>query len=331
MSGPRAPASPPRLAGCRSTRSSSASCSSCCSSRSSDCGDAPAAGASLDRGPRGRRPGPARSRPRRPLRCRSRARAAGSRSRSRRASGRSRSCARRAARRRSSRRGQCSYSPAPSGPPPKAETMADKVRTILDRNPLLLRMRTPNGTLVLTAIYNGAAASLRLLLERTPEDALGIHEAAATGNARRLKTILGQSRTRVNAANPEGFTPLGLAGFFGHLDAAKVLLENGADVKATSPSRFANTALDAAVAGNRTDVVKVLLAAHGNPNVRSEGNATPLHKAAQHGNLAIVEMLVAAGADVKAVRDGGIKPIDDAEKKGHADVVSFLRDRSTRA
>jgi len=78
-------------------------------------------------------------------------------------------------------------------------------------------------------------------------------------------------------------------------------------------------------------VVKVLLAAHGNPNVRSEGNATPLHKAAQHGNLAIVEMLVAAGADVNAVRDGGIKPIDDAEKEGHATVVSFLRDRSTRA
>src|SRR5881396_1042925 len=173
---------------------------------------------------------------------------------------------------------------------------AANVRSILDRNPLILRMRTPNGTLVLTAIYNGAAASLRLLLERTPEDALGIHEAAATGNARRLKTILGQSRTRVNAANPEGFTPLGLAGFFGHLDAAKVLL-----------------------------------AAHGNPNVRSEGNATPLHKAAQHGNLAIVELLVGAGADVNAVRDGGIKPIDDAEKEGHADVVSFLRDRSTRA
>src|SRR5207247_2270509 len=142
--------------------------------------------------------------------------------------------------------------------------------------------RAPAGTCPVhapTATTNGAASSLRIPRERTPEDALEIHEAAATGNARRLKTILGQSRRRVNAANPEGFTPLGLAGFFGHLDAAKVLLDNGADVNATSPSRFANTALDAAVAGNRTDVVKVLLAAHGNPNVRSEGNATPLHKA----------------------------------------------------
>ncbi len=105
-----------------------------------------------------------------------------------------------------------------------------RARAILDHDPHLLRMRTPNGTLVLTAVYHGANKALGLLLERTPEDALSLHEAAATGNARRLKTILGQSRTRVNAGSAEGFTPLGLAAFFGHLDAAKVLLEHGADV-----------------------------------------------------------------------------------------------------
>jgi ankyrin repeat protein len=208
---------------------------------------------------------------------------------------------------------------------------ADHVRAVLDRNPLIGRMRTPNGTLVLTAVYNGASNALQVLLERTPEDALGLHEAAATGIARRLKTILGQSRTRVNAPNPEGFTPLGLAAFFGHLDALKVLLENGADVNATSPSRFANTALDAAVAGDHPDVVKALLAAHGNPNVRSEANFTPLHKAAAHGNLEIVRMLVEAGADPKATRDGGLRPIDDAQEKGHLVVVDFLKTRETSA
>jgi uncharacterized protein len=204
---------------------------------------------------------------------------------------------------------------------------AAQVGAILDRNPLILRMRTPNGTLVLTAVYNGAANALRLLLERTPEDALGLHEAAAVGNARRLKTILGQSRIRVNVANPEGFTPLGLAAFFGHLDAAKVLLENGADVNLKSPSRFANTALDAAVAGDRPDLVKALLAARGNPNVRSEANYTPLHKAAAHGNPEIVRMLLDAGADPKATRDGGQLPIDDARKEGHDAIVKILQAR----
>jgi ankyrin repeat protein len=202
-----------------------------------------------------------------------------------------------------------------------------RARDILVRNPLILRMRTPNGTLVLTAVYHGSAATLKLLLERTPEDALTLHEAAATGNERRLKTILGQSRVRVNAANAEGFTPLGLAAFFGHLDAVKVLLERGADVNLKPPSRFANTALDAAVAGDHGAVVKTLLAARADPNPRSEGNYTPLHKAAAHGNSEIVRLLLDAGADPTATRDGGHTPIDDAREKGHAAVVGLLEDR----
>ena len=205
---------------------------------------------------------------------------------------------------------------------------ATGAKGILDRNPLILRMHTPNGTLVLTAVYYDATNALRLLLERTPEDALSLHEAAATGNARRLKTILGQSRARVNVANAEGFTPLGLAAFFGHLDAAKVLLEHGADVNFKEPSRFANTALDAAVAGVHPDLVKTLLAARGDPNVRSEANYTPLHKAAEHGNLTIVQMLLDAGADPKATRDGGHTAIDDAREKGHDEIVKLLLARN---
>ena len=107
---------------------------------------------------------------------------------------------------------------------------ANAVRVILDRDPSLGRMRTENGTIVLTAVYYGATDALKVLLERVAEDALNTYEAAATGNARRLKTILGQSRVRVNDANAEGFTPLGLAAFFGHIEAVKVLLEHGADV-----------------------------------------------------------------------------------------------------
>src|SRR5256712_6217654 len=104
-----------------------------------------------------------------------------------------------------------------------------KAQAILDRHPSLLRMHTPNGTLVLTATFYGAADVVKLLLDRTPEDALNLYEAATVGNARRLKTILGQSPVRINEPNKEeGFTPLGLAAFFGHPDAIKVLLEHGA-------------------------------------------------------------------------------------------------------
>ncbi len=83
---------------------------------------------------------------------------------------------------------------------------AARVRAILDRNPLILRARTPNGTLVLTAAYYGAGDALKLLLERTPEDALNAYEAATTGNARRLRRSSGSpasaSTTRTRRASP---------------------------------------------------------------------------------------------------------------------------------
>src|SRR5437870_12200806 len=127
---------------------------------------------------------------------------------------------------------------------------ATKLASILDRNPSSLRMHTPNGTPVLRAMHYDAADAVKTLLDRTPEDALSLYEAATRGNERRLKTILGQSRVRANEPNKdEGFTPLGLAAFFGHPDAIKVLHEHGADVNLKLPSRFANTAGDAAVSG----------------------------------------------------------------------------------
>src|SRR5437879_298316 len=205
-----------------------------------------------------------------------------------------------------------------------------KAQAILDRNPSLLRMHTPNGTLILTATFYGAGDVVKLILARTPEDALNLYEAATIGNARRLKTILGQSRVRVNeATKEEGFDPLGLAAFFGHPEAVKVLLEYGADVNHKPPSRFANTAVDAAVSGDHADVVRILLAAGANPNVRSEANYTTLHKAAVPGNLDVVRMLLEHAADVHAVRDGGHTPLDDAREKGHTASVDLLTTHAT--
>lgn len=207
---------------------------------------------------------------------------------------------------------------------------AARVRAVLARNPFLVRMKTPNGTAVLTAKYVGAEDALAALLERTPEDRLNLYEASALGRAARLKTILGQSRVRVNEANPEGFTPLGLAAFFGHADSVKVLLEHGAAVNAADRSRFGNTALDAAVAANHADVVRVLLAAGADANVRDSARYTPLHKAAANGNAEIARILLEGGADANAVRDGGKTPLADAMDRGHEDVAEVLRARGAK-
>lgn len=206
-----------------------------------------------------------------------------------------------------------------------------RVRSILARTPFIARTKTANGTAVLTATYYGAEDALSALLERVQEDELNLYEASALGRAARLKTILGQSRYKVNEPNAEGFTPLGLAAFFGHVDAVKVLLANGAAVDVTDKSRFRNTALDAAVAANRTDVVRILLDAGANVNVRDASRYTPLHKAADNGNIEIVRLLLDRGADVSAVRDGGNTSLGDAMAKGHADVAELLRQHGAQA
>lgn len=204
---------------------------------------------------------------------------------------------------------------------------AARVRSILARNPFIARAKTPNGTLVLTAKYAGAEDALAALLEHVQEDSLNLYEASALGRAARLKTILGQSRFKVNTPNVEGFTPLGLAAFFGHADAVQVLLANGAAVDARDESRFGNTPLDAAVAAGHPEVVGALLAAGASVNVRDAADYTPLHKAAENGNAEIVRLLLDHGADARAVRKGGSTPLADAVAQGHANVVELLQGR----
>jgi ankyrin repeat protein len=41
--------------------------------------------------------------------------------------------------------------------------------------------------------------------------------------------VLDEDASRANAFGDDGFHPLGLACFFGHVDAARLLLEHGAD------------------------------------------------------------------------------------------------------
>ncbi len=207
---------------------------------------------------------------------------------------------------------------------------AARVRAILARNPYIARMKTPNGTLLLTATFYGAQDALNALLERVQEDRLDLYEASTLGRAGRLKTILGQSRVRVNEPGPEGFTPLGLSAFFGRADAVKVLLDHGAAVNDKDRSRFGNTALDAAVAANSAEVVRILLAAGADPNVRDSADYTPLHKAAAHGNVEIVRMLLEHRADPGATRKGGGTALQDAREKGHGDVADLLRASGAR-
>lgn len=59
-------------------------------------------------------------------------------------------------------------------------------------------------------------------------------------------------------------------------------------------------------------------------NAKSKGGKTPLHVAAEKGNIAIVKILVGAGAFAKEKDDSDNTPGDIAKKYFKDDVASYL-------
>ena len=122
--------------------------------------------------------------------------------------------------------------------------------------------------------------------------------------------------TAVRAVATDGFTALHLAAFFGKVEAARTLLEAGADVATYGTNAFANQPLHAAAAGRHHEVCRLLLGAGADVEATQHGGFRPLHEAAHGGDVELVELFLSAGADPTAITDEGRTPADLAEGAG---------------
>lgn len=86
-----------------------------------------------------------------------------------------------------------------------------------------------------------------------------------------------------------------------------------------------NTALHYAASKGSEPIVRSLLKAGADPNVRGPNGCTPLHCAVQHGDSAtLVELLVAAGADSQRQDWDGDTPLALAKKRKRAQILRRL-------
>jgi len=153
---------------------------------------------------------------------------------------------------------------------------------------------------------------------------LDIFEASAVGKFDSVANIIYHRPDLINSYSQDGFTPLGLASYFGKEDVARYLLLKGADPNIPSQNGYHVYPLNSTVAANNSDITKILLEAGAEVNVCQASGLTPLHSAAHHGNIEILILLLEAGADIHAKTEGGKTPAEIALANGHHDIARIL-------
>jgi ankyrin repeat protein len=151
---------------------------------------------------------------------------------------------------------------------------------------------------LLEAIYQGDQARAEALLAADPE--LDVFEAAAVGRTDRIRELLDEDPSLANAWAEDGFQPLGLASFFGHVEAARLLVESGAKINSVSRNEMKVMPLHSAAATDdpeaRYELAKLLLEAGAEPNARQQDEFTPLMAADQRGDDRLAKLLQEYGA-----------------------------------
>jgi ankyrin repeat protein len=203
------------------------------------------------------------------------------------------------------------------------------VRALLASDPKLAAARNADGaTPALWAAYTRhPELAATVLAGRDPD----FFEACALGNIERASTLLARDPKLTGAYSADGFTPLGLAVFFGHEEIARQLVAAGADVNRPSRNAIHVAPLHSAVESGSLALLNLLLEHGAQPDAVEFLGATPLHSAAARGNRRMVERLLAAGADPRRKTNDGKTAAGLARQYGHEQLAVLLANYSSPA
>lgn len=201
------------------------------------------------------------------------------------------------------------------------------LESMLAAEPSLLGAKNQLGqSAILLAKYHRKQDAVAFLLARNPE--LTLHEACAVGVLETVKQIVLDRGRLIDTHSADGFTPLALACFFGHLEVARHLVNQGANINLAATNQMKVAPIHAAAAARQIDIVRMLCENGADVNAKQQQGFVPLHAAAQNGDAEMTKLLLDHGADAKARSDNGQNALDLAMLQGHAKVVELLESLS---
>jgi uncharacterized protein len=194
---------------------------------------------------------------------------------------------------------------------------------LLTQNPALAKTRTSHqvSPLMLSCYYKKPEVTAILLKFL---DEINLFEASAAGKFEVVDHLVNAHPEAINFYAEDGFTPLGLACYFGQFEIARYLVLKGADVNMSSNNGFRVYPLHSAAAGDYTQIARMLIENNAQVNVKQQAGATALHSAAQNGNIDLLILLLEHGANVNVRMEGGKLPADLAREKGFIEIAEAL-------
>lgn len=197
------------------------------------------------------------------------------------------------------------------------------VRQLVAGEPALAGARDGQGLSAVTqAMYHGHADIVDVLLAAEPE--LDVFEASAIGRTEHVRKLVERKPDLVSSFSPDGFTPLHLAAFFGHVEIARLLIAGGADPEAVARNPMRVQPLHSAAATRQLEIARLLVKAGADVNESQERGFTPLHAAAQNGDVELARLLLERGADPERATHDGRRPVDFASERGSTQLLALL-------
>jgi ankyrin len=224
----------------------------------------------------------------------------------------------------------------PSGYPLSRAALAASLGLALTLGPAALRAADDIARLKL-AVEQGQTETVAAILKEKPWLAKRphkfLHEAARNGHPQIARLLLERGADPnldygfSNVLGP--YTPLSAAVTAGDYDIARMLCEDGADPD-VSAGKNHDSLFHYAVAYLDPRFVRLLLEQKADVDARDTWGLTPLHVAADGGDVIKAKLLLDFKADVNAQTRDGATPLFFAMALGHADFCKVLLDHGAR-